>query len=128
MTAAGWLQIALLLAVLTALVAPLGGYLSAVFRGASWGQRRFGRLEHRLVRAIGADPTEEQEWKAYARSIVVFSAAGFLALYVLLRAQAVLPLNPDVDARSGDWASALPTVMRTSASSLCACIRALTRS
>jgi K+-transporting ATPase ATPase A chain len=102
MTAAGWLQIALLLAVLTALVAPLGGYLSAVFRGASWGQRRFGRLEHRLVRAIGADPTEEQEWKAYARSIVVFSAAGFLALYVLLRAQAVLPLNPE-GFRAGPW-------------------------
>ena len=54
------------------------------------------------MRAIGADPTEEQEWKAYARSIVVFSAAGFLALYVLLRAQAVLPLNPE-GFRAGPW-------------------------
>lgn len=95
MTAAGWLQIALLLAVLTAIVAPLGGYLSAVYRGDSWGQRRFTAVEPLLVRAIGADPAEEQEWRAYARSIVVFSAAGFLVLYVILRAQAVLPLNPE---------------------------------
>lgn len=92
MTAVGWPQIALLPAVLTALVAPSAA-ISRRYFGECWGQRRFGRLEHRLVRAIGADPTEEQEWKACARSIVVFSAAGFLALSVLL--QAVLSLDPE---------------------------------
>ncbi len=95
MTVSGWLQIVLFLGVLTALVAPVGGYLTRVYRGESWGQRHLGRLERILLHAIGADPSDEQDWKSCARSVIAFSAAGFVVLFVLLRAQRMLPLNPE---------------------------------
>ena len=34
-------------------------------------------------------------WGDYARAVLAFNAAGFVLLYALLRAQGVLPLNPD---------------------------------
>ncbi len=36
-----------------------------------------------------------QGWAAYAMAVLAFNAAGFLALYALLRLQGLLPLNPD---------------------------------
>lgn len=95
MTIVGLVQIGLFFALLTALTPPVGKYLERVFRGESWGQRRFARLEPALLRSIGADAAEEQDWKAYARSVIVFSAVGFAGLYILLRAQSLLPLNPE---------------------------------
>lgn len=36
-----------------------------------------------------------QGWTDYAMAVLAFNAAGFLALYALLRLQGLLPLNPD---------------------------------
>jgi K+-transporting ATPase ATPase A chain len=47
-------------------------------------------------------PGEGQDWKAYARSIVVFSLVSWLALYLLLRTQSIQPLNPE-GFGSGPW-------------------------
>ena len=33
-------------------------------------------------------------WKKYAVAVLLFNGVGFLAVYVLLRLQGVLPLNP----------------------------------
>jgi K+-transporting ATPase ATPase A chain len=74
MTIVGWGQLALFLVVLTALAPPLGAYVGAVFRRPH--------------------SAPEQDWAAYGRSALVFSAACLAVAYVTLRTQALHPLNP----------------------------------
>ena len=47
-----------------------------------------------LPPAAAPTPTREQDWKGYARSVLVFSAVSLVALYLILRTQAIHPLNP----------------------------------
>ncbi|TXM74531.1 potassium-transporting ATPase subunit KdpA [Methylobacterium sp. WL69] len=96
MTINGWIQIALFCAVVLALARPLGGYMTRVFTG----ERTFlspvlAPVERGLYRVAGINAAQEQHWLAYALSMLAFHVLGFLALYALLRVQAVLPLNPD---------------------------------
>jgi potassium-transporting ATPase potassium-binding subunit len=95
-SAAGITQAAALLAILTALTPPLGRYMAWVFR------RPPRALERRLLTVLRVDLTDEQDWKAYARSMLVFSALCFVALYVLLRTQGLHPFNPE-GFHSGTW-------------------------
>ena len=91
MTVNGWIQIALYCAVVLALVKPLGGYMTRVFR------REFGALrvvERPLYALAGTDERAEQHWLSYAFAMLAFNAAGFLLLYLLQRFQGALPLNP----------------------------------
>ncbi len=101
--AQGWVQIVVFLVVLTALVPLLGGYIARVFRG----ERVFlspvlGPVERFAYRVLRVRPEEGQDWKAYARSIVVFSLLSWLALYLILRTQSIQPLNPE-GFGSGPW-------------------------
>jgi K+-transporting ATPase ATPase A chain len=56
--------------------------------------RIFGWLEERLYKLCGIDSREEMSWRQYATAVLVFSAAGTLAVYLLQLTQAWLPLNP----------------------------------
>jgi len=99
----GWLQIVVFLIVLTALVPLLGGYIARVFGG----ERVFlsplvGPIERLTYRVLRLRPDEGQDWKAYARSIVVFSLLSWLVLYLILRTQSVQPLNLE-GFHSGPW-------------------------
>ena len=103
MTAQGWLQIAVFFAVLTALTPVIGGYMARVFTG----ERVFltpvlGPVERLLYRVMRTDPEREQDWKGYARTVIVFSLVSWLALYVILRTQGVHPFNPQ-GFKSGTW-------------------------
>jgi K+-transporting ATPase ATPase A chain len=94
MTFIGWLQIAVFCLVIIALVKPLGGYMTRVFKG----ERTFlspvlGRVEADLYRLGGVDPAREQHWTAYTVAMLLFHAGGFLILYFLMRLQEFLPLN-----------------------------------
>ena len=84
MTAGGWLEILLFLAVLTALTPVMGGYLARVFRGEV---TQLAGVERVAYRGLGVDPARGQDWKGYARSALVFSVAGSVLLYVIVRAQ-----------------------------------------
>ena len=103
MTVQGWFQIVLFFVVLTALTPLIGGYMARVFTG----ERVFltpvvgplDRLFHRLLRA---DPDGEQDWKGYARTVIVFNLLSFLALYLILRTQGIHPFNPQ-GFHSGTW-------------------------
>ena len=99
MTAAGWIEIALYLAVLTALTPLLGGYMARVYRGEVAFLGPFERLTYRLLRV---DPQRGQDWKAYARSVLIFSAVFWGLLYLILRTQGIHPFNPR-DIASGTW-------------------------
>ena len=56
--------------------------------GSAVGERWFLRL-------VGSDPEHEQNWKQYAGSTLVFTIVFTVLLYLLLRSQGHLPLNPD---------------------------------
>jgi potassium-transporting ATPase potassium-binding subunit len=101
--AQGWVQIVVFLLVLTALVPLVGSYIAAVFRG----DRVFllpvlGPVERFAYGVLRVRPEEGQDWKAYARSIVVFSLVSWLLLYLILRTQSIQPLNPE-GFGSGPW-------------------------
>jgi potassium-transporting ATPase potassium-binding subunit len=88
MTFSGWLTIALFVVILSALAMPLGTYMARVYGG----ERVFltpllGWSERLLYKVLRVDPKREQDWKAYAKSLIVFSLAGWLLLYVILRTQ-----------------------------------------
>ncbi|MGD0026375.1 MAG: potassium-transporting ATPase subunit KdpA [Xanthobacteraceae bacterium] len=77
------------------LTRPLGGYLARVYAGERTPLRPLiGPVEKALYRLAGIEPQTEQSWYEYAISLLVFHAAGILALYGLLRLQSILPLNP----------------------------------
>src|SRR5947209_6325889 len=59
--------------------------------------RLLGGTERLLYRILRVDPRREQDWKAYAKSLIVFSLVGWLALYLILRTQTLwnfTGLNP----------------------------------
>ncbi|MDP9227509.1 MAG: potassium-transporting ATPase subunit KdpA, partial [Actinomycetota bacterium] len=92
MTAQGWLQIAIYLVVLTALTPLIGGYMARVYRGEV---TLLAPVERILFKAIRVDPAAGQDWKSYARSVLIFSGLFWLFLYVLLRTQGAHPFNPE---------------------------------
>jgi K+-transporting ATPase ATPase A chain len=95
MTWQGWFQIVLFLAVLTALVPLLGGYMARVYMGERVVlERVLGPVERGFYRALRTNPKREQDWKQYATTTLVFSALFWLVLYAILRLQGVLPFNP----------------------------------
>jgi potassium-transporting ATPase potassium-binding subunit len=100
----GFLQIAIFVAILVALVKPVGIYLARVFTN----QRVFlspvlGPIERGTYRLLRVNPEGEgQDWKAYARSLIVFSLLSWILLYLILRTQGIQPFNPE-GFHSGPW-------------------------
>ncbi len=88
MTFAGWLTIILFAGILTTLAIPLGSYMAAVYTGKRvFLSPVFIGPERFLYRLLRVDPKQDQDWKAYAKSLLIFSLAGWLLLYVILRTQ-----------------------------------------
>ena len=95
MTINGWIQILVFCGIIILLVRPLGGYMTAVFAGERTPLSPvLGPVERGLYRLAGTSEGEEQHWTAYAVSMLLFNLLGFLLLYLLLRLQGGLPLNP----------------------------------
>ena len=69
----------------------LGSYMAAVFDGRV---RYLAWAERPVYRLLGTDPEQEQSWKRYAGSAVIFSALFLGVGYLLIRIQGSLPLNP----------------------------------
>ncbi len=98
MTFNGWIQIALYCAIVVALVKPVGGFMTRVFAGErTWLTPVLRPVERGFYRLAAVDEQADQHWTAYAVSMLLFNALGFLLLYLLQRLQGVLPvhsLNP----------------------------------
>jgi potassium-transporting ATPase potassium-binding subunit len=95
MTANGWLQLGLYLVVLLALAKPLGTFMAKVYEGEpTLLTPLLGPVERVCYGVMGVHPDDEMDWKQYAWSFLLFGLLSTLAVYLLLRAQAVLPLNP----------------------------------
>lgn len=91
----GWAEIALTLGLAVMLGWPIGVYMSRVWNGErTWLDPVLKPVEGLFYRAAGVNPTRSQGWLGYAGALLAFNLAGFLLLYVMLRLQGVLPMNP----------------------------------
>src|ERR1700722_5090655 len=91
----GWGEILFTIAVTVGLAVPLGAYMARVWQGErTWLDPVLRPVEGALYWSFGVDPKKSQNWLTYAIAMLVFSAASFLVLYLILRFQDVLPLNP----------------------------------
>jgi len=106
MTIVGWLQIALVLALVLATAIPLSGYIAGVYAGKdNFLSPVLRPVERAFYRLAGVDETREQSSFLYAIALIAFSIAGFVSFYALQRLQNVLPLNPQgFDAVGSDLA------------------------
>jgi K+-transporting ATPase ATPase A chain len=83
-------QILLYVGALVVLGYPLGKYMAWVYTAQRLPLFTGERVFLRLMRSGG-----EQDWKAYAKVVLIFSAVFSAFLYALLRLQGNLFLNPD---------------------------------
>jgi K+-transporting ATPase ATPase A chain len=95
MTSIGVLQIVIYFLILLAITKPVGLYMARVFNG----ERTFLHpvlrwLEVLIYKLSGIREDAEQRWTQYSGALLSFSVFGFLLAYVIQRAQAYLPLNP----------------------------------
>ncbi len=96
MTIASLGYLALYVVVLLALAKPLGLFMMAVYEGRrTWLHPVLRPVERGIYRISGIDEQREQGWRGYTISLLLFNLLGFLFLYLLLRSQGHLPLNPE---------------------------------
>ena len=75
----------------------LSGYMHVVYDGRrSWLSPVFGPVERLIYRALGIDAERDMTALQYTRAVLMFSAAGFLVLYIIQRIQGHLPFEPDL--------------------------------
>jgi potassium-transporting ATPase potassium-binding subunit len=95
MTAIGWLQIAVLFVIVLVCVKPLGLFMAKVFAGErTFLTPVFGPVENAIYRLCRIDPNAEMTWYTYLFAVLALTFVGFAFLYILLRTQQWLPLNP----------------------------------
>ena len=95
MTLLGWLQISLVLALVFLCAVPLGRYIAAVVGGGRTALSPvLGPVERGFYALAGVDPARGMGWRSYATALIVLQAVHFLVLYLMLRFQDLLPLNP----------------------------------
>jgi len=102
-TANGITQIVLYLVILTALAYPLGAYMTRVYTGTLRIPRWLAGAERGFYRLVGTRAEQDQGWKHYAVTALVFMFVFSILLYLLLRLQGHLPLNPDGLASVNPW-------------------------
>ncbi len=75
---------------------PLGLYMARVFTGGrTWLDPLVVPIEHLVLFAAGVDPSVSQDWRGYARSLVLSNAWFWTAAFFMVTSQGWLPLNPD---------------------------------
>lgn len=95
MTPNSIIQLIVFLIVLLALTRPLGWYIAQIFETKPAGLNYIGRpVENFLYRCCGIRADQEMSWSQYAFSVLIFNLIGAVFVYVLLRLQTWLPLNP----------------------------------
>jgi K+-transporting ATPase ATPase A chain len=95
MTINGIFQITVYLGLIILLAKPLGTYMARVYEGEhTFVHRIFLPVERFLYRLSGVNSAQEMDWKVYTVAMLAFNLVGLLAVYLLQRFQAFLPLNP----------------------------------
>ncbi|CPV14836.1 potassium-transporting ATPase subunit KdpA [Mycobacteroides abscessus] len=103
---AAGLQIGFVILALAIAYVPLGDYMARVFTGphslraSGLSTIKHSRVERLIYRVGRVDPETEQTWVGYTLSLLGFSFASVIFLYVLQRIQGVLPLSGGLGAVS----------------------------
>jgi K+-transporting ATPase ATPase A chain len=91
----GWTEIVVTIALTVAVGWPLGILMGRVWAGErTWLDPLLKPVERLSYAAFGVNPEKGQTWLGYAGALLAFSAVGFVLLYLQLRFQNWLPLNP----------------------------------
>jgi len=95
MTADGWFQIFLFLALVFLITKPMGIYMARVFsREKTFMDPVLRPIERLLYRVTTVDENHEMRWTEYAISMLLFSFVSMVVLYAMQRLQGYLPFNP----------------------------------
>jgi K+-transporting ATPase ATPase A chain len=95
MNANSVVRVTLFLSALILISKPLGVYIYRMMEGApAWVERLTGPVERAIYRSCRVEPRAEMTWKVYFMGLLLFNSVGAAFLYLLLRLQAILPLNP----------------------------------
>jgi K+-transporting ATPase ATPase A chain len=102
MTAPGWIQLTVYVAVLLAITKPLGLYLCKVLdpKEKTFLDFALKPIERFLYWIFGVDPHKEHNWKQYSAAMLLFSLAGAAFSYAIMRLQGYLPWHGFVDGLS----------------------------
>jgi K+-transporting ATPase ATPase A chain len=89
------LQITIYCLLIIAATKPAGVYIHWVFEGKKTPlDRVFRPIERGFYRIAGIDENAETRWTTYTVALLLFSMAGALFTYLIMRLQHGLPLNP----------------------------------
>lgn len=92
----GFLQIAITLVLMVAIVPFLGAYMARVFQFEStWFDKLFDPVETLVYKLMGVDAQADMDWWGYARAILISNLAMFVPVLGVLLFQGSLPLNPN---------------------------------
>src|ERR1700729_1740159 len=95
MTAIGWLQILLFLALVFLVTKPMGIFMTRVFqREKTFMDPMLRPVERLLYRVTGVDENHEMRWPEYAIAMLLFSLVSMVLLYLMQRFQGYLRFNP----------------------------------
>ena len=96
MEISSWMQLVLFVGLLLLLTRPVGAYLYRVLetKEKTIFSPALGGCEKLLLKALGKEVQEEQNWKRYGIALAFFSLVGMLLTYCILRLQHILPMNP----------------------------------
>ena len=95
MTLTGWVEALVIFGLVLVFVKPLGAYMARVFDGErTLLSPALVPIEKLVYRIARIDPKQEMPWYTYLFAVLGFHVVGLIYLYVLLRTQAWLPLNP----------------------------------
>jgi potassium-transporting ATPase potassium-binding subunit len=99
MSGQGIAQILVYAVVLIGLSYPLGAYMTRVYTDDGFGARGWlawlGAVERGFYGLVGTDRRKQQDWKNYAKTVIVFTILFSGLLYAIQRLQGHLFLNPD---------------------------------
>ncbi|MBD0383836.1 potassium-transporting ATPase subunit KdpA [Paenibacillus sedimenti] len=92
----GFVQVAITLLIIMLLVKPVGTYLVKVFDYEKSGlDRFFGPFERMAYRIMGVREGESMGWKQYLGAVLLSNFVMLILMYLVLRLQKYLPMNPD---------------------------------
>src|SRR5215813_655194 len=95
MTLNGWFQILLFFVAVLVVTKPMGIFMARVFSGEKTFLDPVLRPVERLIyKVTRIDESREMRWTEYSIAMLLFSAVSMFVLYLLERAQQVLPFNP----------------------------------
>jgi len=87
-------QILVYVFMLIALAYPLGIYMAKLYNAERFGFGWLQAVERGFYRLLGSG-SKEQDWKAYGKSVLIFSLLFSAVVFVIQRIQGHLFLNPD---------------------------------